>query len=65
MIDDLFAFMRYEHDCWRLQIYHAASPIAFISHERKQVVIQLLNVRKLVAYTVISKLQRQTPFIKI
>ena len=44
MIDDLFAFMRYE---------------------RKQVAIQFLNVRKLVAYTVISKLQRQTSFIKI
>ena len=43
MIDDLFACMRYERDWWRLQIYHEAlAPIAFISHESKQVVIQFL-----------------------
>ena len=48
MIDNLFAFMRYECDCWRLQIYNEAlglEPIAFISHEREQVVIQFLIVR--------------------
>jgi len=36
--DDLFAFMRYERDWWRLQIYHEA----IISHDRKQVVNQYL-----------------------
>ena len=44
--------MRYERDCWRLQIYHEAlaSPLAFISHERKQVVIQFLNKRLYMIY---------------
>ena len=48
MIDNLFAFMQYEREWWRLQIYHEAlglEPIAFIPHERKQVVIQFLIVR--------------------
>ena len=47
MIDDLFAFMRYERDWWRLQIYHEArqrhQSRSYRIYKRKQVVIQFLN----------------------